>query len=116
MASKHRAISLRADNLVKAAGGIGQAAALSFAEAGILSLVFADVDFEKAKEAAEKSKQYATNKQYGTLAVGVDVTNESSVQAMVNAAVAEFGRLDYCVNSAGVRFFKYIPGAVLYSY
>ena len=71
-------------------------------EAGILGLVFADIDFEKAKGAAEKSKQYGTNSQYKTLTVKVDVRNESSVQAMVNAAVKEFGRIDFCVNSAGI--------------
>ena len=42
------------------------------------------------------------NPQYCALALFVDVTSEESVQAMVEATVQKFGRVDYNVNSAGV--------------
>jgi NAD(P)-dependent dehydrogenase (short-subunit alcohol dehydrogenase family) len=38
------------------------------------------------------------------VAVKVDVSDEASVQSMVDATVKEFGRIDYSINSAGVRF------------
>ena len=38
------------------------------------------------------------------MAVEIDVTNEDSVQTVVENAMKEFGRLDYCVHSAGVSY------------
>ena len=39
---------------------------------------------------------------YRAQALHVDVTNENSVQQMVNEANSRFGRIDYFVNTAGV--------------
>ncbi|KAI9665040.1 MAG: hypothetical protein M1821_006488 [Bathelium mastoideum] len=84
-----------------AAGGIGREAAFSFAEAGARAIAFADINEEGAKQASEKSKAFATNPEYRCLVLRVDVTDAASVQAMVDATVKEFGRIDYNVNSAG---------------
>ena len=67
------------------------------------AIVFADLDEKGAQEAAEKSKGFATNSHFRTMALRVDVTDPNSVQSMVDATVKEFGRIDYNVNSAGVR-------------
>jgi NAD(P)-dependent dehydrogenase (short-subunit alcohol dehydrogenase family) len=69
----------------------------------VRGIVFADINEQGAKEAAEQSKQYATHAEYRAVVVQVDVTNVESVQAMVNTAVEEFGRIDYSIHSAGVR-------------
>ena len=70
--------------------------------------MFADFDEKGAQEAAEKSKSFATNSHFRTMALRVDVTDPSSVQSMVDATVKEFGRIDYNVNSAGVRTLIYM--------
>lgn len=86
----------------QAASGIGRETAYSFAEAGASGIVFADINKEGAQEAAEESKKFATNPNYRTVVVEVDVTDPASVQAMVDVAVKEFRQIDYNVNSAGV--------------
>ena len=87
----------------QAASGIGRDAALAFAEAGASGIVFADQDVGGARDAAEKSKRLASHSDYRYLIVRVDITDVKSVQAMVDAAVKEFGRIDYSVNCAGVN-------------
>lgn len=64
--------------------------------------MFADINENGAQEAATESKKFASNPAYRAIAVRVDVTDEASVQAMVDTAMEEFGRIDYFVNSAGV--------------
>jgi NAD(P)-dependent dehydrogenase (short-subunit alcohol dehydrogenase family) len=68
----------------------------------VAGVLLADINEAGAMEAAEESKKLATNPSYEALAVKVDVTDAASVQAMVDRAVEKFGRVDYCVNSAGV--------------
>ena len=66
-------------------------------------MLVADINRQGARETAEKSKQYAKHPEYRALSVAVDVTDADSVQNMVHLALKEFGRIDYSVNSAGVR-------------
>jgi NAD(P)-dependent dehydrogenase (short-subunit alcohol dehydrogenase family) len=82
--------------------GIGQHTGFSLAEAGAEVIVFADLNEESAISTAEESKQYASNKNYRAASIKADVTKADEVQNMVDFVVREFGRLDYCVNSAGV--------------
>jgi NAD(P)-dependent dehydrogenase (short-subunit alcohol dehydrogenase family) len=77
-----------------AAGGIGRAAALGFAEEGA-SVVVADIDTGRVQETAAMIGDRA-------LAVTVDVADEASCQAMVEQAVEKFGRLDVIFNNAGI--------------
>ncbi|KAJ2978635.1 hypothetical protein NUW58_g7436 [Xylaria curta] len=93
-----------------AAGGIGKEVALAFAESGVHGVVFADINEQGAEEAAEESRKYATATNFRAIAVKVDVTDEASVQNMVDTAIREFGRIDYSVNSAGMGN---ISGAVI---
>jgi 3-oxoacyl-[acyl-carrier protein] reductase len=81
-----------------AGNGIGRAYAEAFAGEGA-SVIIADID-EAAAEAAAKRIQ-------GALAVGTDVADESSVAAMVTAAVDRFGGVDVLVNNAGLHMGRY---------
>ncbi|KAI0102493.1 NAD(P)-binding protein [Nemania sp. FL0031] len=85
-----------------AASGIGKEVALAFAESGVEGVVLADINEQGAKEAAEECKKYANATNFRAIAIQVDVTEEASVQNMVDTAVREFGRIDYNVNSAGM--------------
>jgi NAD(P)-dependent dehydrogenase (short-subunit alcohol dehydrogenase family) len=58
---------------------------------------------ETAKASADASKKYATNTGYCSVHFKMNVTDEKTVQDMVDFVVEKFGRLDYCVNGAGVR-------------
>ena len=66
-------------------------------------MLVADINRPGARETAEKSKEYAIHPDYRAISVTVDVTDPVSVQDMVDVAIKEFGRIDYSVNSAGVR-------------
>ena len=65
-------------------------------------MVLADTNEEGAQAAAEESSKLATHPSFRATAVQVDITDEASVDNMVEAALREFGRIDYNVNSAGV--------------
>ncbi|MGQ4618599.1 3-oxoacyl-ACP reductase FabG [Nocardia sp. R7R-8] len=77
-----------------AAGGIGLAIAQLFREHGA-AVVLADLDERQVKAAAES---------FGDDAIGIccDVTEEDSVQALVDETVRWAGGLDVFVNNAGV--------------
>ncbi|WP_193044138.1 bifunctional aldolase/short-chain dehydrogenase [Mycolicibacterium baixiangningiae] len=83
-----------------AASGIGKAIATRLAAEGAC-VVIADLDAEKATAAAEE---------IGTsdVAVGIaaDVTDESAVQAAIDATVLAFGGIDIVVNNAGLSLSK----------
>ncbi|KAF7531941.1 hypothetical protein G7054_g8403 [Neopestalotiopsis clavispora] len=89
-----------------AAGGIGKETALAFAEAGARGVVFADVNHEGIKAAAEESSKYARHAEYRALAIKVDLTDAQSVQDLVETTAKEFGRIDYAVNSAGCQRYR----------
>ncbi|KAI4864862.1 NAD(P)-binding protein [Hypoxylon rubiginosum] len=95
--------------IVGAAGGIGKEVAFTFAEAGAKGVLLADIDYEAAAKVAETSKGLASCPTYRALSVKVDVVDIASVQAMVDLAAKEFGRIDYCVNAAGVDVAEYVP-------
>ena len=65
-------------------------------------VVFADIDEDAAKAAAEISKKHASNPNYQAVVCKVDVANADSVQNMIDFTTKEHGRLDYAVNAAGV--------------
>ncbi|MGQ0457166.1 MAG: glucose 1-dehydrogenase [Hyphomicrobium sp.] len=78
-----------------AASGFGRGIAELFAAEGA-HVVIADVNDAGARDVA------AAIGQSNVLAVKVDVTSRSDIDAMVAAAVAGFGGLDILVNNAGV--------------
>eukprot|EP01052_Picozoa_sp_SAG31_P040793 SAG31_NODE_6004_length_2218_cov_1.061350_1_plen_220_part_10 len=58
---------------------------------------------DRDAEAGERLAQYLRTSGSPALFVDTDVTSEESVEAMVQATVSEFGRLDVLVNVAGVN-------------
>ncbi|MBW1646467.1 MAG: 3-hydroxybutyrate dehydrogenase [Deltaproteobacteria bacterium] len=83
--------------------GIGQAIAIHLAGAGA-RIVVADLN----EAAAAETVKQIENQGGRALAVGCDVANEESVNAMVEKAVAEFGSTDIVVNNAGLQFISKI--------
>lgn len=81
-----------------AGGGIGLATAKAFAEAGA-AVIIADRDKEKIGKAAEGLRSTGHN----AVDVMCDVTDKVQVAAMVERAVATYGRLDAAFNNAGVN-------------
>src|ERR671928_1330484 len=80
-----------------AAAGMGLATAQAFAEAGA-AVVLADVREEAVRAAAQKLAAAG----HEAIAVRCDVSDDVQVAAMVDRAVAAFGRLDAAFNNAGV--------------
>ncbi|HSO93271.1 MAG TPA: SDR family oxidoreductase [Candidatus Dormibacteraeota bacterium] len=84
--------------LVTGAGsGIGEACAMALAQEGAKVLV-ADINRGAAARVQAAIKQAGGE----GLAVQVDVTDPSSVEAMVSVASASYGGLDIAVNNAGI--------------
>jgi len=79
------------------AGGIGLAVARRFAEAGAL-ITLADRRSGAAEQAAEELKTL------GHRAVGLtgDVSEAAAAEALVQGALARFGRIDILINNAGI--------------
>lgn len=88
--------------LPQAASGIGKETAIAFAEAGAKGIILADINEDGARTAAEETQKGAKDPSLKVLALKVDITDEASVDNMVQNAVAAFGRIDYSINSAGV--------------
>jgi len=91
--------------LVTGAGrGLGLAVARKLAEAGA-RVVAADIESAAAREAADRLLA-----PWGpALGVPVDVADPASVEAMVEEAVAAFGRVDILVNNAGILYRTRFP-------
>jgi 3-oxoacyl-[acyl-carrier protein] reductase len=79
------------------ARGIGLATALKFAREGAL-VILCDVD-KAGVDAAVKEVHEAGGEALGFV---VDVTKPATIQAMVNAVVKKYGRIDVLVNNAGI--------------
>jgi NAD(P)-dependent dehydrogenase (short-subunit alcohol dehydrogenase family) len=88
----------RKAGLVTGAGsGIGRATALEFARSGAAVAVL-DIDESTAAGTVEMIRKDGGE----ALAVTVDIADEHSVQAAVEAAVTAYGGLDFAVNNAGI--------------
>ena len=81
-----------------AAQGLGEALAQRLATEGC-DVLLADINEEKAREAADAIAR-DTGRRTG--AVQANVASEADVQAMVDAALEAFGKLDILVANAGV--------------
>ncbi len=77
-----------------AARGIGRAIARRYAAEGA-RVVIADLDEPGARTLADEIGEAA-------LAVAFDATRQDSIDALIAATVARFGRLDVLVNNAGI--------------
>ena len=77
-----------------AASGIGRATALAFAAEGA-SVVLAGIHYSRVEAVANEIGDQA-------LALEIDVSDMASCQAMADAAVDQFGRIDVLFNNAGI--------------
>jgi NAD(P)-dependent dehydrogenase (short-subunit alcohol dehydrogenase family) len=80
-----------------AAGGIGRATALAFAHEGA-AVVLADTDAAAGHEAADM----IVGAGGAALFVPADVSDSQSAAALMQAALARFGRVDHAFNNAGI--------------
>lgn len=87
--------------VVGGAGGIGHAQALGLADAGA-DVVVASRNLAKLEPVAKEIEAKGRK----SMAVAVDVTDEASVNAMVDAIVAKFGTIDILVNAHGLAIRK----------
>lgn len=96
------------------ASGIGKACALAFARYGARGIVVADIDLGAAKCLAAECMNAAANGDIQVEAAEIDVTLEDSVSNATSFASRTLGRIDYCVNSAGVSVqSSYLPTSAL---
>jgi glucose 1-dehydrogenase len=79
-----------------AAGGIGLACAQAFVQEGA-KVMLSDVDTARGEAEAKKLGAQARF-------VACDVGDAKQVQALIDAAVKAFGRLDICVSNAGIIY------------
>jgi NAD(P)-dependent dehydrogenase (short-subunit alcohol dehydrogenase family) len=80
-----------------AGSGIGRAISLRFAQAGG-RIVTGDIDRRSGEDTAGTIRDRGGD----ASSVGVDVASDEQVRAMVDAAMARFGRIDILVNNAAV--------------
>ncbi|GAG15035.1 unnamed protein product, partial [marine sediment metagenome] len=80
-----------------AGAGIGRAIALLFAREGA-QVCSADLILARAEETAQAIAQEGGQ----AIAVQVDVSQRSSVQALAQQVIARFGRVDILCNNAGI--------------
>ena len=81
-----------------AAAGIGRATALAFAQQG-LKVVLADIDEAGIRDGAEAIRAAGGE----AIAVRCDVTRDEQVKALIEQTLAQYGRLDYAFNNAGIE-------------
>jgi NAD(P)-dependent dehydrogenase (short-subunit alcohol dehydrogenase family) len=79
--------------------GLGRQMAEGLAEMGA-NLVLCARKKERCEQAAGELQKLGVK----TLALGCDVKNPASIQAVVDAAVDEFGRIDVLINNAGTSW------------
>jgi NAD(P)-dependent dehydrogenase (short-subunit alcohol dehydrogenase family) len=82
------------------ASGIGLAVATQLAELGA-SIAIADANIDGANHAAEKLATISK-----AIAIGVDVSDYTDCQKMVDTAVTELGKVDILIHSAGIGLEK----------
>ncbi len=113
-------LSGRAAMVTGGASGMGRAMALAFAGAGadvaIGSLLAGagaaegEVVYLPGEQELEATKAEIEGLGVKCLALGLDVTDDASVQAFYEAAVAAFGKLDILANAAGITAEQTIAG------
>lgn len=84
--------------LITGAGsGIGKSSALLFASEGAVVIVN-DLQEDKGNETVEEIRAAGGEASF----IQADVTNPGSVKAMVDTAIAQYGRIDVLFNNAGI--------------
>jgi NAD(P)-dependent dehydrogenase (short-subunit alcohol dehydrogenase family) len=90
-----------------ASSGIGRATAIAFGKAGAHVVLAA-----RSVDALEETARLVEENDRGTaLVVPTDVTIEADAQALVRAAMEQYGRIDVWVNNAAITLFARIEEA-----
>ena len=85
-------------SIVTGAGrGIGRGIALALAQNGA-HVVVADINLDNAGTVAKEVEDI----QRRAIAIPLDVTDQASIESMVQVTLARFGRIDILVNNAGI--------------
>ncbi|EMR68393.1 putative 2- -hydroxypropyl- dehydrogenase protein [Eutypa lata UCREL1] len=82
--------------------GIGEACALAFAKEGAAGIVLADINLNDAEQVVMACEALATSADFKAKAVYVNIIQEALVEQTIAQTVELFGRIDYCVNCAGI--------------
>ncbi len=77
--------------------GLGEALCQELGRRGSM-VVVADIDGDAARQVAGHLEQSGAS----AVAVRVDVANEAEVAQLIESTVAEYGRVDYMINNAGI--------------
>ena len=77
--------------------GVGRAVALAFAKEGAKVVVNYSSSEKAALEVVEKIKEMGSD----AIAVKADVSKKQDVEALIEAGIEKFGRIDVLVNNAG---------------
>lgn len=81
--------------------GLGKAFCLGFAEAGA-DVVVADVNTEMGPKTVEEIQKVGRR----SIFIETDIRKKANAEALIEKTVAEFGRLDFFMNNAGVALWK----------
>ena len=90
------------------ASGMGRETSLRLAREGAAVVVAGLPDDERGPETVALIEAEGGRALY----VGTDVAREADCDAMAQAALDRFGRLDYCVAAAGILHARYVSGEI----
>ena len=90
------------------ASGMGRETSVRLAREGAAVVVAGLPDDERGAETVALIEAQGGRAVY----VGADVAREADCEAMAQAALDHFGRLDYCVAAAGILHARYISGEI----
>ena len=90
------------------ASGMGRETSLRLAREGAAVVVAGLPDDERGAETVALIEAEGGRAVY----VGADVAREADCEAMAQAALDHFGRLDYCVAAAGILHARYVSGEI----
>jgi hypothetical protein len=102
MSSDHTAV------ITGGASGIGLAAAMRFAQAG-MKVCIADIGADRLTEAAQKLSLVAPRGEASIMTAAVDVSRHEDVVALESAVQRRFGGTDILMNNAGIQ-----PGSKMF--
>lgn len=68
---------------------------------------------QAAQKTADETRSIATYAEFSVEAVQLDITIEADVKAAVARMVDQYGRIDYCIHSAGVSALHVLPYVTL---
>ncbi|RFU76450.1 short-chain dehydrogenase reductase sdr [Trichoderma arundinaceum] len=88
--------------IVGGGSGIGRACALGLAKDGAVGILIADLNIEAARHVITECMAVATACNFRAESFQIDISQEESVENATKYMVEVFGRIDYCINCAGI--------------